>query len=98
MADVDGQQMDDVPGEVRGGVARARSAILERSVLAGEPDFHAHDYGADTEIEVSEGVQSLGREARLRPVGDSDAGSDDDLTDEEGDGGRSGSMHRRDDG
>ena len=36
MADVDGQQMDDVPREVRGGVARTRGATLVRSVLAGE--------------------------------------------------------------
>ena len=28
--------------------------------LENEPVFHAHDYGANTEIKVSEGVQSLG--------------------------------------
>lgn len=66
--------------------------------LENEPVFHAHDYGGNIKIKVSEGVQSLGREARLRPVEDSEAGSDDDLTDGEGDGGRPGSRLRRDDG
>jgi hypothetical protein len=28
--------------------------------MENEPVFHAHDYGANTEIEVSEGPQSLG--------------------------------------
>lgn len=43
-----------------------------------EPVFHAYDYGANIEIEVSEGVQTLGRETRLRPREDSDDEADDD--------------------
>jgi len=62
-----------------------------------EPVFHAHDYGGNIEIEISEGVQSLEREARLRPVEDSDAGSDDDLSDGDGDEGRSRSATAPDD-
>jgi hypothetical protein len=30
-----------------------------------EPVFHAYDYGANIEIEVSEGLQSLGRETLM---------------------------------
>jgi hypothetical protein len=61
-----------------------------------EPVFHAYDYGANIEIEVSDGVQSLHRETRLRPVDDSEGISDDDLDDDEGSGeGRSTqSQHR----
>ncbi|KFY89830.1 hypothetical protein V500_05450 [Pseudogymnoascus sp. VKM F-4518 (FW-2643)] len=34
--------------------------------VGNEPVFHAYDYGANIEIEVSEGLQTLGRETRLR--------------------------------
>jgi hypothetical protein len=44
--------------------------------LENEPVFHAHDYGGNIEIEVSDGVEALGRETRLRPVEDSDGESD----------------------
>ncbi|KAL5351019.1 hypothetical protein ACLOAV_004593 [Pseudogymnoascus australis] len=40
--------------------------------MENEPVYHAYDYGANIEIEVSEGLQSLGRETRLRPRKDSD--------------------------
>jgi len=49
-----------------------------------EPVFHAYDYGANIEIEVSDRVQSLRKEKRLRPVDDSEDISDDDLDDAEG--------------
>ncbi|KAH6714530.1 hypothetical protein BKA61DRAFT_723267 [Leptodontidium sp. MPI-SDFR-AT-0119] len=48
-----------------------------------EPVFHPYDYGANIEIEVSEGVQSLDKEKRLRPVDDSEDISEDDLSDDE---------------
>lgn len=38
--------------------------------LENEPAFHAHDYGANIQIEVSEGVAILEPEARLRPEGE----------------------------
>lgn len=44
--------------------------------MENEPVFHAYDYGANIEIEVSEGLQSLGRETRLRPHEDSDDEAD----------------------
>ncbi|KFY66249.1 hypothetical protein V496_02126 [Pseudogymnoascus sp. VKM F-4515 (FW-2607)] len=44
--------------------------------MENEPVFHAYDYGANIEIEVSEGLQSLGRETRLRPREDSDDEAD----------------------
>ena len=49
-----------------------------------EPVFHAYDYGQNIEIEVSEGVQSLQREKRLRPVDDSEDLSEDGSENEEG--------------
>ena len=32
-----------------------------------EPVSHTYDYGANVQIEVSEGLQTLGQETRLRP-------------------------------
>ncbi|KAL5348503.1 hypothetical protein ACLOAV_005919 [Pseudogymnoascus australis] len=49
-----------------------------------EPVFHAYDYRANIEIEVSEGVQTLGRETRLRLRKDSDDEADDDAGGDEG--------------
>ena len=40
--------------------------------MENEPVFHAYDYGANIEIEVSEGLKTLGLETRLRPREDSD--------------------------
>ncbi|KFY66157.1 hypothetical protein V496_02149 [Pseudogymnoascus sp. VKM F-4515 (FW-2607)] len=44
--------------------------------MENEPVFHAYDYGANIEIEVSEGLQSLGQETRLRPREESDEKAD----------------------
>ncbi|KFY66178.1 hypothetical protein V496_02144 [Pseudogymnoascus sp. VKM F-4515 (FW-2607)] len=44
--------------------------------MENEPVFHAYDYGANIEIEVSEGVQRLGPETRLRPREDTDDEAD----------------------
>ncbi|KFY65503.1 hypothetical protein V496_02533, partial [Pseudogymnoascus sp. VKM F-4515 (FW-2607)] len=55
-----------------------------RGVAENEPVFYAYDYGANIEIEVSEGVQTLGRETRLRPCEDSDDEADDDAGGDEG--------------
>jgi len=44
--------------------------------LENEPVFHAYDYGGNIEIEVSDEIEVLEREARLRPVEDSDGESD----------------------
>jgi hypothetical protein len=41
-----------------------------------QPAFHAYDYGANIEIEVSNEVQTLSRETRLRPDEDSEDNSD----------------------
>ena len=49
-----------------------------------EPVFHAYDYGANIEIEVCEGLQSLGRETRLRPREDSDDEADADSGHDQG--------------
>lgn len=38
--------------------------------------FHAYNYGANIEIEVSKGLQSLGRETRLQPRKDSNNEAD----------------------
>ena len=59
-----------------------------------EPVFHAYDYGANIEIEVSDGVQSLQKEMRLRPVEDSEDTSDDDLEDDQGSGERQGNRRQ----
>lgn len=53
--------------------------------LENEPAFHAHDYGGNIQIEVSEWVRSLERETRLRLAGDSDSESDAELPFDEGD-------------
>ncbi|OBT59884.1 hypothetical protein VE03_10773 [Pseudogymnoascus sp. 23342-1-I1] len=49
-----------------------------------QPVFHAYDYGANIEIEVNEGLQSLGRGTRLRPREDTDDEADADAGDDEG--------------
>ncbi|KAL5331188.1 hypothetical protein ACEPPN_000717 [Leptodophora sp. 'Broadleaf-Isolate-01'] len=67
--------------------------------IKNEPVFYAYDYGANIKIEVSEGVQSLDKEKRLRPVDDSEDISEDDLSDDEWSGERQGSrsQHSRTD-
>ena len=52
--------------------------------MENEPVFHAYDYGANIEIEVGEGLQSLGRETQLRPHEDSDDEADADAGGDEG--------------
>src|SRR5277367_5127411 len=56
-----------------------------------QPAFHAYDYGANIEIEVSNRVQALSRETRLRPDEDSDddseSGSDDEDLDDDSESG-----------
>jgi len=42
-----------------------------------QPAFHAYDYGANIQIKVSERLQSLEKEARLRPDDHADGSSDD---------------------
>lgn len=46
------------------------------------PAFHAYDYGANIEMEVTEGVQNLPRETRIRPDDDDE---DDDVEEEDED-------------
>ena len=46
--------------------------------------FHAYDYGANIEIDVTEQIQSLEREARMRPDEDEDEGGEEDDEDDEG--------------
>lgn len=43
---------------------------------ANQPAFHAYDYGADIEIEVTEGLRSLPKETRLRPTDEEDEQSE----------------------
>ena len=43
-----------------------------------QPAFHAYDYGANIEIDVTEQVQALEREARIRPDEDEDEGDEED--------------------
>ncbi|OBT60450.1 hypothetical protein VE03_10101, partial [Pseudogymnoascus sp. 23342-1-I1] len=52
--------------------------------MENEPVFHPYNYGANIEIEVSEGLQSLERETRLRPREDSDDDADANAGDDEG--------------
>jgi hypothetical protein len=53
---------------------------------ANQPAFHAYDYGADIEIEVTEEVKSLPKETRLRPTDEEeedDRSSDNEESEEE---------------
>ena len=50
-----------------------------------QPVFHAYDYGANIKIEVSNRVQALSRETRLRPDKDSDDDSESGSNDEDSD-------------
>jgi hypothetical protein len=45
------------------------------------PAFHAHDYGANIQIEVNERLRSLEKETRLRPEESSDDDTEDDTED-----------------
>jgi hypothetical protein len=49
-----------------------------------QPVFHAYDYGANIEIKVSERLETLEKEARLRPDDDPAENSDDDSDSESG--------------
>ncbi|OBT70872.1 hypothetical protein VF21_10066 [Pseudogymnoascus sp. 05NY08] len=50
--------------------------FVERVEVENEPVFHAYGYGTNIEFEVSEGLQTIGRETRLRPREDSDDEAD----------------------
>jgi hypothetical protein len=53
--------------------------------LESQPAFHVYyDYGANIEIQVTEGLQSLTRETRLRPDDESSSGSDEEDENEDG--------------
>jgi hypothetical protein len=52
-----------------------------------QPVFHAYDYGANIQIKVSERLQSLERETRLRPDDHADDSSDDSSRDHSDDSG-----------
>ncbi|KFY82868.1 hypothetical protein V498_08424 [Pseudogymnoascus sp. VKM F-4517 (FW-2822)] len=65
-------------------ITRASDRFFDNVTAENEPVFYAYDYRANIEIEVSEGVQTLGRETRLRLCKDSDDEADDDAGGDEG--------------
>lgn len=62
----------------------ARQNAHEPFWVDNRPAFHAYDYGANIEIDVTEHVQALGREARIRPDEDEEEGDAEDIA-EDGD-------------